>query len=688
MLPRNNRLSQRESFAPQWPDEPFGNSPDHWSGAELPDQWPTALVFGSRYLCRVKNSFSFQPRYFIFWLVFFAGCRGVFLAYHGAKTAALGWNQVLGTFGYGLRLDASMAAYLSALPFLLFIAGSLWGPRFPLGRLVGAYSAVLVAALATLTAADLELYKVWGFRVDDTLLQYLNSPAEMAASSGAAPLPLLFSLLGLVALMGWLLYRALLVPLATLPVWFGRGRAALAGLLYAALLVVPMRGGVQQIPVNQSDVYFSEAPFANHAALNVPWNLLDAALRRRNNRPLPPFMADSTARRLVAGLYPAAAAWRPGAPGPLGAPAKLPAVAASPTPSILSEPRPNVLFIILESFTAKLVSSVGGEAGVTPVLDSLARTGLLFNNIYAAGDRSQKGLVALLSGYPNHPTNSITHYPGKAQHLPHLARTLGRAGYSSHYYHGGELAFANIKSYLRTAGYEAFTERNDFPQRDQNSKWGAHDGALFARMLAELPTQKQPFFVTAFTLSSHEPFEVPMKPRFKGSDEAAKFRNSVAYTDYALGRFLAQARQQPWYAHTLVVLCADHGHLLPGPTAHDWPVTFHVPLVLAGGALRPEVRGRVVPVIGSQTDVAATVLAQLGLPAQDFVWSRNLLASNAPSFAFYTFTDGFGTVSPAGGLWFDNVGRRVAGQDAAVPGSQLRLGQALEQVSLEDFGRR
>ncbi len=660
-------------------------SPDHRPALPL-----LLTPWAARYLCRVKNRFSFQPRYFLFWLVFFAGCRGLFLAYHHAKTGTLAAAEVLGTFGYGLRLDASMAAYLSALPFLLFVVGSLWGPRFPLGRLVGGYTGLLLAALATLTAADLELYKVWGFRVDDTLLQYLNSPAEMAASSGAAPLGVLFSLLGLVAVLGWLLYRWLLAPLPALPAWFGRARAALAGLLYAALLVVPMRGGVQQIPINQSDVYFSEHPFANHAALNVPWNLLDAALRRHNNRPLPPFMPDSTARRLVAGIYPNAATWQPGDTATTTAlpnAGSVPDSAATAT-NILAEPRPNVLFIILESFTAKLVGSVGGEAGVTPVLDSLARTGLLFNNIYAAGDRSQKGLVALLSGYPNHPTNSIIHYPAKTQHLPHLCRSLARAGYSSHYYHGGELAFANMKSYLRTAGYEALTERSDFPQRDQNSKWGAHDGALFARMLQELPAQRTPFFVTAFTLSSHEPFEVPMQPRFKGTDEAAKFRNSMAYTDYALGQFLAQARRQPWYAHTLIVLCADHGHPLPEYSPNDWPRNFHVPLILAGGALQPTARGRVRPVVGSQTDVAATLLGQLGLPAHDFVWSRNLLAPAAPSFAFYTYTDGFGTVTPAGGLWFDNVGRRVAGRDAGVSDGQLQLGQAMEQVSLEDFGRR
>ncbi|MFC6223852.1 LTA synthase family protein [Hymenobacter artigasi] len=620
----------------------------------------------------MKNRFAFQPRYFFFWLVFFELCRGLFLGYQYKATAQLSVAEVLGSMGHGLRLDASAAAYVCLIPFLLFVIGSLL-PRFPLQRLITGYSAVIGLVLAVLVTADLELYRVWGFRLDDTPLQYLNSPQEMAASAGSAPIGLLLALLlGLLG-VGTFLYKVVIGRLVPLPAWFGRGRAALASLLYAALLVVPLRGGTQQIPVNQSDVYFSSIAFANHAALNAPWNMISALVLRAAEKPIKPFMPDSTARRLVAGLYPLAV----GAPAPPDSSAL-----------VLSEPRPNVLFIILESFTSKFVGSVGGEKGVTPNLDSLARTGIQFNNIFAAGDRSQKGLVSLLSGYPNQPTTSIIKFPRKTERLPHLCQSLASVGYSSHYYYGGELAFANMRSYLQAGGYQKFTERNDFAAADQNSKWGAHDGVLFDRILGDLSKQPQPFFVTAFTLSSHEPFEVPMKPHFSGTSEVAQFRNSVYYTDYTLGKFLREAKKQPWYAHTLLVLVADHGHQQPGNSANQSPNKFRIPLLLAGGALRPEARGRVISALGSQTDVAATLLHQLQLPAQNFVWSRNLLAPHNPPFVYYCFNNGFGAVSPQGTITFDNVGSHIMDRDRGTPNSQLKLGQAMEQVSMEDFARK
>ena len=623
----------------------------------------------SGYLWGVKNRFAFQPRYFLFWLLFFALGRALFLGYQHASAAQLSLSTLLGTFGYGLRLDASAAAYVCVLPFIIFVVGSLL-PKLPLRGLLVAYSAVIGLVLAFMITADLELYHTWGFRLDDTPLQYLNSPKEMAASAGNAPMGLLLGLLVGLLGSGWWLYNKVVGTLAPLSPWFGRGRAAFVGLLYTALLVVPLRGGTQQIPVNQSDVYFSHTAFANHAALNAPWNLVSALVRRTEEHPPQPFMPDNTARRLVAGLYPLAV----GAPAP-----------PDSSVSILTETRPNVLFIILESFTAKLVGSVGGEPGVTPNLDSLARTGLLFNNIYAAGDRSQKGLVALLSGYPNQPTTSIIKFPRKTEHLPHLCRTLAAAGYRSHYYYGGELAFANMKSYLQTAGYEQFTERNDFARDEQNSKWGAHDGVLFTRILDDLKRQPQPFFVTAFTLSSHEPFDVPMKTKFPGSAEVDLFRNSVYYTDYTLGQFLREAKKQPWYAHTLLVLVADHGHQQPGNSANQSPEKFHIPLLLAGGALRPAVRGRVVSTIGSQTDVATTLLRQLNLPTTAFVWSRDLLTPHLAPFAYYSFNNGFGAVSATGSVTFDNVSRQVWDIVGTVPNAQLQLGKAMEQVSLEDF---
>jgi phosphoglycerol transferase MdoB-like AlkP superfamily enzyme len=550
---------------------------------------------------------------------------------------------------------------------LLFLVGSLAGPRFPLERLLRFFTAVAGIVVAFFTVADLELYRAWGFRLDATPLQYLATPGEMAASAGSAPVLLLTCLFGGLLLLGWGLYQLLVGRLPELPPNFGRLRAGFASFLYMLLLVIPMRGGVQQIPVNQSDVYFSSQPFANHAAVNVPWNVANSLLLQ-NTGPNPyQFLADSTAQRVVKNLY---------QPAP-------------DTVRLLRASKPNVVFIILESFTGKLVGHLGGERGVTPTLDSLAHTDVSFRHLYAAGDRSQKGLVALLSGYPNQPATSIIKYPRKTERLPHLARALKSQGYSTAYYHGGELAFANMKSYLVTAGYERFTERTDFAPQDQNSKWGAHDHVLFARMLRELPQQQQPFFVTAFTLSSHEPFDVPMAPRFRGSSEAAQFRNSVYYTDHVLGQFLTQARQQPWWQNTLVVLVADHGHPQPGDTPNEAPAKFRIPLLLTGGALRPSASGLAIETYGSQTDVAATLLRQLGIGSSQFTWSRDLLAP-APAawpggFAFYCFTDGFGVMTPKGGVMYDNIARRVLHRSRKVPKEQLVLGQAYEQASFEDF---
>ncbi|HEX8330957.1 MAG TPA: sulfatase-like hydrolase/transferase [Hymenobacter sp.] len=622
----------------------------------------------------MKNRFAFQPRYFLFWLLFFEISRAVFLAYQHTATAGLSVKTVLSTLFYGLRLDASLAGYICLLPFLVFVIGSLFR-RLPLQRIVDGYTVAIGTVVAFLITADLELYTAWGFRLDDTPLQYLDSPREMAATAGSAPLLLLAgACVGLVA-VGYGLYRGVVGRIAPLPAWFGRGRAVLASLLYAALLVVPLRGGTQQIPVNQSNVYFSRIAFANHAALNAPWNLMSALVLRANEQPPRPFMPDSTARRLVAGLY------------PLAVGTSLPA--PDTAQSVLRESRPNVLFIILESFTGKLVGSVGGEKGVTPTLDSLAKTGIVFTNMYAAGDRSQKGLVALLSGYPNQPTTSIIKFPRKTERLPHLNRSLAAVGYRSHYYYGGELAFANMASYVQTAGYEKTTTGADFSLAERNSKWGAHDGVLFTRLLADLQQQPQPFFVTAFTLSSHEPFEVPMKPKFPGKTEADRFRNSVYYTDSALGSFLRVARQQPWYAHTLLVLVADHGHPQPGNSANQDPAKFHIPLVLAGGALRPEARGRVVSTVCSQTDVAATLLHQLRLPSQQFQWSRDLLASSpVKSFAYYCFNNGFGAISPTGYVTYDNVSQQEWERGNNVTNGQVQLGKAMQQISLEDFAKK
>lgn len=602
----------------------------------------------------------------MFWVLFFVAGKAIFILYHHQRTESLSLPEVFKVFGYGLRLDASFAAYLSVLPFLLFFLRSLF-PRVPGRRLLLIYTGLLIGVQVLLTIVDLELYQAWGFRLDATPMQYLDTPEEMMASAGGAPVLLLTGLFLALGLAAWLAYTRLFHHL---PLIEKRNWLYSAWMLWLlACLILPIRGGWQQIPLNQSDVYFSEKTFANHASVNVSWNLMYSISKKNYDQHNPySYFADSTAQRLVKDLYIYKESGKE---------------QNAPAPTLLRVKKPNVLFIILESYTGKLVGFLGGEKGVTPNLDRIAREGIVFDSLYASGDRSEKGLVALLSAYPVQTTTSIIKTPRKTEKLPHLSQVLKARGYATSYYYGGELAFANIKSYLLNAGYDRLLSKYDFDSQDYNSKWGVHDHILFDRVLQDLQKEKHPFFSTVFTLSSHEPYDVPIPARFPGSDEATLFKNSMYYTDQALGKFLDQARKQPWWDSTLVVISADHGHRLPGNDANDAPAKFRIPFILAGGALQSG--GKVVSTIGSQTDIVPTLLAQLGLPSHDFTWGRNLLAPGTPSFAFYVFNDGFGFLTPQGVLTFDNVSKKVIRQDPGVDTRQLDQGKAYMQYSFGDF---
>ncbi|MHC2993466.1 hypothetical protein OB13_18500 [Pontibacter sp. HJ8] len=512
---------------------------------------------------------------------------------------------------------------------------------------------------------DLELYTFWGFRLDSSPLLYLSTPGEMAASAAAAPI-LLLALIAIATSVAFALLFRYTFDYRNYHLFFSKLVYAGAALAFLAVLILPMRGGWQQIPINQSVVYFSENPYANHAGLNMPWNLMDTMLKYNKETKNPyQYMEETEAEAKVQELY---------------------AAAGEGAPRMLSVQKPNVVFIILESFTAKFVGSLGGEPGVTPHLDLLAAEGINFTKTYASGDRSEKGMVSLLSGYPVQPTTSIIKNPKKTEQLPHLSKVFKGQGYTTSFYYGGELEFANIRSYLQNGGYDELIDKHNFPKESYNSKWGAHDHVLFERVLQDLNQAKTPFFSTVYTLSSHEPFEIPKPAKFPDNSISDKFKNSVYYTDWALGKFIAEARKQTWWDSTLIVLVADHGHPLPYEDPNYRTTKFRIPFILAGGAL--ETKGLKVDMLGSQTDIAATLLYQLGFPHEDFKWSRNFLAPTPYPFVFYAFNDGFAFITPGSVLSFDNVSQKPILKGKGVTKQQLEYGKAYMQYTFEDFVRK
>ena len=578
--------------------------------------------------------------------------------YESSLSNSLNAGEILYTFYYGLRMDASFAAYICIFPFLVFLIKSVF-LRLPDRKIIRVYTSFLVIVLSFLVIADLELYKSWGFRMDATPLLYFKDPKEMAGTISSSPVFLLLFIWAVFTSLCLFIYKKYFNPLIEKRLKRIYIPDLFLSLLFIAVLFIPIRGGIQKIPMNLSDVYFSKKPFANHAAINLPWNISFSLLNQHNEKNPFSYLPEKEAADLVHSLYNT---------GP---------VKAMP---ILDSDRPNIIFIILESFTAKFIGHLGGIPGVTPQLDKIAAEGMTFTNIYAAGDRSEKGQIAILSGYPNQAITSIIKTPTKTRELPSINHVLAQKGYSTSYTYGGELEFANIKSYLLNTGFDRLVDKYSFPVSQRTTSWGVHDEYVFDRFFDDMNKEKQPFFATFFTLSSHEPYDVPLK-HFKGNDPTTLFKNSMYYTDSVLGNFIQRSKKEDWWNNTLLVLVADHGHPLPGNDANDKPSKFHIPLVFTGGALKKQAS---IDVIGSQTDIITTVLDQLKIPNKEFQWGKDLLDSSAKSFAFYSFNNGFGWVTPKGVATVDNVSGLIY-KDPGFDTSQLKYGKAYMQFSYQNF---
>jgi len=212
-------------------------------------------------------------------------------------------------------------------------------------------------------------------------------------------------------------------------------------------------------------------------------------------------------------------------------------------------------------------------------------------------------------------------------------------------------------------------------------------------VLTDLSRQPEPFFSAMLTISSHEPFEVPMKTVFNGTDQPALFKNAVHYTDRSLKSFFEKAHTQPWFRNTLFVFVADHGTALPlnRPNAF-MPERYRIPLLLYGEVIKKEYRGTRKSTTGSQSDIAATILAQLQIRCEEFQWSNNLFNSNRVDFAFYNFAGGFALRTPGHTVAYDTVSKKVILNTGTDPsgretGETLKDGQAYVQNLFQKYSR-
>lgn len=550
---------------------------------------------------------------FLFWLLFFATLRPVFWLWQ-QNLRIWSFSDFARSFLHGLYMDFSMAGYFSLLPLLLLAFRSLLSDT-GLKIILKTYQSILLILVSFMAVADLEIFAKWGHRLDSAILPFLKFPAEALASSLSAPLHLLipcFLLLSSAGILLWSRIQRVIFHLEK-----GGPVQIFPQLLLAAACIIPIRGGFQLAPMNQSSVYYSEHQILNQAAENPLWVFFQSVLEdsRRDLTALYCRSDPEKAKNFCDSLY----------------------RDEGITQKVLGLDKPNIVLIIWESLSAKVAGCCGGKFPSTPNLDRLADSGLLFTRIYANGDRSDKGLVSILSASPAFGKFSMMAHPNLSAGFPFLNRRLEHMGYSSHYFYGGELEFANMKSYLLNAGFGWLTGKEDFPPESWNSKWGAHDEMLFDRQLREAGSEKKPFFHTLFTLSSHEPFEVPGVRSMPGTPQDSLFCRAHRYTDRCLGNWLSRAEKQAWWNNTLVIILADHGHAQPGNSGESDPEKFRIPMLWFGPALK---KNGIIRKMGNQTDIFSSLCRQLGDSTGLPSFSKNLLSDQSRDFAFYAFRSG------------------------------------------------
>lgn len=586
---------------------------------------------------------------------------------------------------HGLPLDLSMAGYLSVIPGFLSIA-VVWLKRDLVKPIVNIYFIIASLFITCSFLLNASLYPYWKYPLDSTpLFYFFTSPADAIASVSIWQVILSIVILIVLTIGVWFTLRMRGEKRQQYSRYaygyggFGsgkrnrfddfdrhRGRTSIILLLLTGLLFLPIRGGITVSTMNTGQAYFSQNAYLNHSAVNPLFSLFESITHQEDFASQYRFMKDKEADKIFATMT---------------------STSDENTYPLLNEATfkkgtPDILIVIMESFANDIIPSMGSYKDVAVCLDSIAQQSILFTRFYANSFRTDRGMVSILSGYPAQTTTSIMRYPRKTSQLPSIARNLVKyKNYKTTYYYGGDADYCNMRSYLVSQGYQHIISDANFPIEDKISKWGVPDHILAAKMMEDIKAQqneKRPMLRILQTSSSHEPFEVPYH-RLKD-----KRLNAFAYTDSVMGAIVREYRKLPRWKNTLIVFVPDHvGGYKENLNDHDRS-RYQIPLILAGGAISRPMK---VGIIGSQHDIAATLLGQLGVEHREFTFSKNMMSDATPKFAFFAVNDAFGIVSEENSLIYDNRAKRIV-YDKGEKGFNLKRGQAYLQKLYDDLAKK
>ena len=417
----------------------------------------------------LKHSFLQALKLLLFWILVFDFQRILFSIHHWESFNTVSWGDWFLTFVYSFRLDLATGAFLSILPLitlaLCFVKPAKWTYRIFVVTMM-----TEVVLVSFIHSGEINAYTEWKHKLTSRVFMHLSNPDEMFRSADYSMTIWFFIYSILEVVFGWRMLRWLFkaqAPQTRLKIGY-RVPVAIVGMsVFMIPFIILGRGGFQQIPINIDSAYFSNNHLANDLAVNSTYffgnsyalyNKIDIAAS------LPKIDMDE-ANELVTQLYD---------------------YPREHDVRILDNKSPNIVMIIMESWSAEAIGCLSETKGATNHFDKLASEGVLFTNIYATGTRSEIGNSSIFGGMLAIPGLSISARPEKHRKLPTLNQDLATSGYSSHYIFSGDLKYGNIGGYFMDHGFDDVTDENGFPSNIERGKLNFYDEDLYRQLLIRI----------------------------------------------------------------------------------------------------------------------------------------------------------------------------------------------------------
>lgn len=585
----------------------------------------------------MKRQLKFITVTFMISLLLSVVNRGFFIVYNSDLVSEFSFWELLQCFLHGVKLDASIAGYITAVPALAcLVATWIRSSDQKIWKIVlDVYFIAMTTLVAVIETADIGMFGDWLCRIDSQI--YIYTLEEMMASVSLANGIAGALYIGLTVFCGIWLYRKAVVK------WFlpsladngkvlrNRLTASAVLLLTSGLLFLIVRGGITTATANVSKAYFSNNMLLNQIAVNPVFSLMESTFER-NDKELDnyDYFTHEEAERIFADAL------------------------RSKTDTIgeagkwLKTDRPDIVLVVMEGMGRTMTDIYEDGQPVAPQINRLKNEGIWFDKIYASSFRTDRGNLAIFSGFPGQPNMSLMQYPNKAAKLPGLAASLKKEGYITRFTYGGDANFTNTRAYVFSSGFEELVDDKSLTLDGHVSKWGYADDILLDyaadAFLSRIRNEEKPVFDAILTLSSHEPFEVPYQ-RLK-----EPLPNSFAFTDEEIGKFVEKLRGTEEWENMLIILVPDHSTPYPVSIGNNSPERHHIPMLWLGGAVKEDMT---VDEYMAQTDIPATLLGQLGISHDEYLFSRDISSPKTSRFGYWAFKDGFGMIDKNGVTIYD-----------------------------------